>query len=123
MSIRKKILEKKPLSDEEIRQLFDQKKEYLVLHYLGYFPLIYGQELWLVNSGMKKALRKQVKVYGLSYPQAEVDFMKPENMDLIKILIKEQMVCREAEIALKRLGIEELETIYRKKHGFFLCER
>ncbi|MBO7556196.1 MAG: hypothetical protein J6T72_02220 [Alphaproteobacteria bacterium] len=123
MTTRQKILNKQPLSDEEIRQLIEQKKEYLVLLYLGYCPLIYAQELWLVNSGMKKALRKQIKLHGLSYPQAEVDLMKPENIEFIKLLIKEQMVCYNAEIALKNLGSDELNNLYRKKHRFFMCER
>lgn len=123
MTTRQKILAKQPLSDEEVRQLIEEKKESLALLYLSYCPFIYGQELWLVNSGMKKALKKQIKKYGLSYPDAEVAFMKPENVDLIRLLINKQAFCEKVEIAMKRLDNEELNNIYRHKHKFFLCER
>jgi hypothetical protein len=122
MTTREKILSKQPLSDEEIRQLFEQKKEYLILLYLGYCPLFYEHELLLFGSGMKKVLRKQVKKYGLTNPEAQVALMKLENIEFIKILIKEQMVCREAEIALKNIGSEELNGLYRRTHRFFKCE-
>ena len=123
MTTRQKILAKQPLTDEEIRQMIEGKNEHLCLLYLSYCPFIYGQELWLVNSGMKRALKKQVRLYGLAYPEAETALMKPENIDLIKLLIKDQAFCEQAEIAMKRLDNEELNNLYRHKHRFFLCER
>lgn len=123
MTTRQKILAKQPLSLEEIRQMIEDRKEYLCLLYLSYLPFVRVEELWLVNSGMKKALRKQIKKYGLSYSEAEEVFMQPENVELIRSLIKKQAVCEKAEIAMKKLGDEDLNSLYRRKHKFFMCER
>ncbi len=121
-SIRFKIASKQQLDMREVGILLYEDKEELVLQYLDYSQIIYENELKLVESGMKKAIRKQIKDYGISYPEAEVALMRHENIPLIKLLIKEQMVPREAEIALKKLGSTELEALYRKKWKFFLTD-